>query len=297
MDGKILVLGSTGNIGSLLVQNLQKRNADFIAGTHGLEGMDKLKRLNVQAVDLDYSDPASLDNAMAGVERLFMLTPVSEKMTNWGKNIIDSAVRNNLRFILRISIMDTNPHSPHTIFRLHGKVDQMLRESSIPYSIVQSNVFMQNLSLYWGYSISRNDTFFSMHDDYLVSYIDMRDVAEICAAILTNPGAHQNREYTVTGSESLSDQDVSRILSRVAGRTIRPVSVDEDRFREELLSLGMPEWDINLYISLEHSILEGQHSVISNEIMSLTGRLATTFEQFARDYAQTWEKAPAGVPG
>lgn len=297
MNGKILVLGSTGNIGSLLLQRLQERNADFIAGTYGPEGMDKLKKQNIRGVDLDYGDSASLNAAMQGVERLFMLTPVSSQMVRWGENIIQSARQNDIRFILRISIMNTNPHSPHIIFRLHGDVDRLLRESGIPYAILQSNVFMQNFSLYWGHTIRNNDVFFTMHEGHRVSYIDMRDIADMAGTILTNPAPYQNREYTVTGSRSFTDQEVAGILSSVAGRKINFIPVDEDRFRQVLLSLGMSEWDAGLYVSLEHNILEGHHSVISDLSMAINGRMATTFEQFSRDYAQHWQKVPVGAPG
>jgi uncharacterized protein YbjT (DUF2867 family) len=191
--------------------------------------------------------------------------------------------------------MDPYANSPYLLFKLHGQLDQMLRESGVNYSIIQSNVFMQNFAIYWGKTISASSAFYSMHGDVRVSYIDIRDVASIAATILTNPAAYSKREYTITGPNSLNDHDVSNILTETAGRGIRNIAVDEGQFATELRKTGLPDWDINIYISLEKHILEGHQSVISDANWSLTGKTSTSFRQFASDYASAWKKAPVTV--
>lgn len=295
MSNRILVLGATGNLGSLITQNLQKSGADFIGGALDAAEMSKLKQKNVQGVTLDFNDPASLDKAMRGISYLFMLTPATEKMVSWGTHIIAAAKRNNIQFIVRSSIMDTNPDSQHLLFKMHGQVDQKLRASGIPHAIVQPGAFMQNFVYYWANSINNNNAFYSMHGDYRVSYIDLRDVAAIETEILANPALQRNMEYTITGPESLSDIDVSRTLSKTTGRTIRNIPCDESQYAAELRKMGMSEWNIKLYLSLERRVMEGSLGLISEEKPAITGKTPITFEQFARDYAQEWKKAKVSV--
>ncbi len=295
MSNRILVLGATGHIGSFLVPYLKQKNADVSGAANSEEGKTKLQNMDVEGHLLNFSDPISLGKAMKRIDTLFMLTPISQEMPAWGQNILNAAKKNNVQFIVRMSIMDPYPNSPYLLFKLHGQVDQMVKESGINYSIIQSNVFMQNFAIYWGKTIAGKDTFYSMHGDVRVSYIDMRDVASIAATILTNPAAHPKREYTVTGPNSLTDHDVANILTETAGRGIRSLAVDETQFTSELQKTGLPDWDINIYISLEKHILEGHQSVISDANWSLTGKTSTSFKQYASDYASAWKKAPITV--
>jgi uncharacterized protein YbjT (DUF2867 family) len=191
--------------------------------------------------------------------------------------------------------MDTNPYSPHLLFRLHGHIDAMLRDSGIPYAIVQPNIAMQNFVEYWAAPINSDNAFYFMHGDSRVSYIDLRDVAEIETEIIINPMNHEKREYTITGPESLSDTDIARTLSNAVGRTIRYIPLDESQYVAKLRKMGMAEWDINIQLSLKHRVTEQNLSIISDETQSITGKTSTTFEQFAWSYTQEWKKARVSV--
>ena len=63
------------------------------------------------------------------------------------------------------------------------------------------------------------------------SLIDARDIAEVAARVLTEPG-HLGRVYTLTGPESLSHGDAARILSAELGREVRFIDVPAEAFRQ-----------------------------------------------------------------
>jgi uncharacterized protein YbjT (DUF2867 family) len=292
MNNKILVLGASGNIGSFLTQYLVQRNADIIAGVPAVE-LPKIQKRELPGVALDFNDPASLDKAMQGINSLFLLLPMVPSMLNGGRNIIEAAQRNNIQFILRSSLIDAFPGSPYFLYNVHGRIDQLLRESDIPYAIVHPNSFMQNFVVYHANAINSNNSFsFTGEGSTKVSYIDVRDIATVDAEILVRPEPHRNKEYTVTGPSALSYDEVAGILSAAAGRTIRYVRLSEDQFREGLRKMGAPDWMIKAYMSFEYHINDGDQMIVTNDVCAVSGKTPNTFAQFARDYAQTWQKVP-----
>jgi uncharacterized protein YbjT (DUF2867 family) len=288
----MLILGATGNIGSFLVQKLQEQAADFIAGAPAAD-LIRLNRLGVRAVELDFGDFASLVNAMQGVEKVFMLLPMEERMIEWANNIVNAAIKSNVKFILRSSVIDASPDSGYALFRVHGQIDRLVRQSGITYCITHPNSFMQNFAVYYREAISTDDAFYFSHGSAPISYIDVRDIALANAQILLHSPAHLNTEYDLTGPEALIDERIAELLSAAAGRTIRRVELSESQYTRSLRTMGMTEWDIDVTLSLERHIRDYRQSRISHDVEHLTGKKPGTFAQFARDYAASWKKVPA----
>ncbi len=294
MNNKILVTGATGNIGNFLVQRLKEKGADFVAGVPGPE-MGKLDSLGINAVELDFNDDKTLDKAMKGMDTLFMLLPLEEQMSEWGRNLVYAAKRNRIKFVLRSSVIDSNPESKHLLFKIHGQIDHILRASGIPFCIVHPNSFMQNFVVYLGEMINNTGTFSFAHGNARISYNDVRDVAAVDAEIITNPDLHRGREYIVTGPRAVTDHEIAEMLSKAAGREIKYVPLSEEQYTEELVKERLSEWQVKVNLSLEHNALEDKQSVLSGIVRKITGKNPISFDQFAMDYAATWKKVKAGA--
>ncbi len=87
MSNKILILGATGNIGTLLVQYLKAKGADVTAAAPEDE-QGKIKKAGVPGIAVDLGDRYMLEKAMKGFDSVFMLLPLAEPMTGWAENII-----------------------------------------------------------------------------------------------------------------------------------------------------------------------------------------------------------------
>ncbi|MHB9155632.1 MAG: SDR family oxidoreductase [Endomicrobiales bacterium] len=290
----ILVLGATGNIGSALSVILKDRRASFAGGVP-LSETGKLREQGISAAALDFDNARSLENAMQDVERLFMLLPMEERITGWAQNILSAARRAGVKFILRSSVMDADPRSPYSLFLVHGQVDRMLWESGIPCAIVHPNSFMQNYAVYYGRSIAASDAFYLAQGDGKVSFVDVRDIAAVCAAILMEPAGHVNREYDVTGAEALSNGQVARILTQVAGRRITYVPLSDGRSDETMRRAGLSDWDRDAEHSLDRHIREGKSGRVSGVVKEITGREPVPFLTFAQEYAESWQSVPVIV--
>jgi uncharacterized protein YbjT (DUF2867 family) len=110
----ILVIGGTGTVGGALQRKLADR------GTHARFLVRTVARANEVtsrgfAAAIDYfANLANLDAALAGVERLFLLTPVSPDDQEIKTAIIDPAEGAGVRHVVLLSGAGGDPNSPNS---------------------------------------------------------------------------------------------------------------------------------------------------------------------------------------
>src|SRR5213082_3215531 len=136
----ILVIGSRSKIGSALISDLAARGEQVRALMRSGEGAEVPR--GVETVRGDLGDPASLDAALAGIEKMFLLCGPNEQEVELNKNAIDAAKRAGVELLVRGSILGADVGSPSTFVRDHGECDAYLREAGVDHAIVRPNMFM-----------------------------------------------------------------------------------------------------------------------------------------------------------
>jgi NAD(P)H dehydrogenase (quinone) len=138
----VLVIGATGNIGSALVRELLTDpgpdNVKVRAIVRRPEAAESLRRLGVEAAFLDLAEIERLPlarnkpllDALAGVDRLFLLTGYTVQMLAQSKAVIDAAKLAGVRHIVDLSAWATND----TTSAHHGWYQFVERTSSGPAS-------------------------------------------------------------------------------------------------------------------------------------------------------------------
>ena len=89
----------------------------------------------------------------------------------------------------------------------------------------------------------------------------------------------------LTGPELISNYDVAAVLSKRLGRTItyRELSFDQDK--DAMIRAGVPEQVAEMNAQAFTMIADGDAAWLTDDLPSLLGRPARSFEQFAADYA------------
>ncbi len=287
--GKILVTGATGNIGSQLVLRLKEKNLEVIAGVSSLSKAGRFSKQSIDSAILNFAQPETLETALDGVDKLFLLLPLVEAMGDWGLRAIDAAQKAGVQFILRSSGLGAGSPTDFELGQVHGRIDQALMSSGLSYTIVRPNSFMQNYINYFGGMIKDQQSIFLPQGQGRISLIDVRDIAAVDAEILASPEKHLQKIYDLTGPEALNNEEIARILSRVIGKPITYVDIDESTARQGLAQMGMPEWNIRLMEGLNRRIKLGMTAEVTNWVRTIAGRQPTTFEQFARDHVDAWK--------
>ncbi len=287
--GKILVTGATGNIGSQVVLRLKEKNLEVIAGVSSLSRAGRFSKQSFDSAILNFAQPETLETAFDGVDRLFLLLPLVEPMGDWGLRVIAAAQKAGVQFILRSSGLGAGGPIDFELGQVHGRIDQALMASGLSYTIVRPNSFMQNYINFFGGMIKDQRSIFLPQGQGRISLIDVRDIAAVDAEILASPKNHLQKIYDLTGPEALNNEEIARIISRVIGKPIAYVDIDEPTARQALAQLGMPEWNIRLMEGLNRRIKLGMTAEVTHWVRTIAGRQPMTFEQFARDHADAWK--------
>src|ERR1700681_1185464 len=73
---KVLVIGATGNVGTAVIAELQKRGAEVRALVRKLNAAESQLPAGIEVAVGDLLDPVSVEKALHGVDKLYLLNAV-----------------------------------------------------------------------------------------------------------------------------------------------------------------------------------------------------------------------------
>jgi uncharacterized protein YbjT (DUF2867 family) len=279
----ILVTGATGNNGIEIVKRLAARNVPVRAMVRNLDRASAIAVPDVEIVEGDFDLPETLLKALAVVERAFLLTHSSERAEAQQLAFIDVAKQSGVKQIVKLSQFAADINSPVRFLRYHAAVEAALRSSGIAYTFLRPNLFMQGL-LNFRSTIATQSSFYAAAGDAKVSIVDVRDIADVAVAALTESG-HEGKTYDLTGSQALTHAEMAASLSAALDRQITFVDIPPEVMRETLLGIGFPVWQADGLIEDYAHYRRNEASAIASGIEDATGKAPRQFKDFARDYA------------
>jgi uncharacterized protein YbjT (DUF2867 family) len=122
----------------------------------------------------------------------------------------------------------------------------------------------------------------------------VRDIAAVAAKALTSSG-HERKTYEITGPEALSYGEVAKKFSAALGREIQYFAITPEQQRDAMLKMGLPQYTSDAILDLQRYYDAGHAARVSPDVERLAGRKATTFDQFARDFAAAFKPEVAAA--
>jgi uncharacterized protein YbjT (DUF2867 family) len=285
----VLVIGASGTVGTEVTRQLiaagQRPRALVRDPLAARERLGEAAELIVG--DLDR--PETLDRALDGAGRVFLLTVPGERQLQRERAVIDAARRAGAQQIVRLSRAGADECSPLRIARLHWQAERQLRQSGLAATILRPPMFMQNLRF-----MVRDGTISSAIGDGRVAMVDVRDVAAVAVAALTGDG-HAGRTYVVTGPRALGLADAASLLSRQLGVEISYLRLSPDDVRAAFLGMGVDPWLADDAATLDSLLAAGHDESVTDHVLRVTGRAPRTLEAFVRDLAVAFAPQPAQV--
>lgn len=291
---KIFVTGATGTVGSELVKQLSAGGVPVRVGVHSPGKADRLKALNVETAVIDLATGSGLEQALKGIEKIFLLIPPSPDMEKMTQNVVDAALRTGVKQIVKLSSLGTGADSQYSLGKLHYRAEQIIEKSGIAYTFLRPNFFMQNFINFHGSSIRERGQILFQGGDSGGSFIDVRDIASVALKTLTESG-HEGKRYELTGPESLSWERAARILTEATGRKIEYVSLTEDQARQQMKESGIPDWFIEGLLELGRAFRKGHLAMVTGTLQEITGNPPHTFQQFVKDNIESFTKVPVSA--
>jgi uncharacterized protein YbjT (DUF2867 family) len=279
--GKVLVTGATGNTGSRLVPALRNAGVDVRALVRDEAKAQPLKDAGAEIVVGDLDQPETIDPAVEGVDKIYLLTWNGPTQAQQVQNVIDSVKRvGGAPHIVRHSMWGSKKSR---IVKQGDQAEEAIKSSGLPWTLLQPTFFMQNTMMAAQTIVSDGMIYWDMQDGKL-AMIDVRDIVDVAVAVLTGSG-HEGKSYILTGPEAISLHDVAGTFSKVLGKEVNYVSVPGEAARESMVGMGLPEWIAKGYVELSEGFSEGFANSTTDNVAALNGHAARSFEQFARDFA------------
>jgi uncharacterized protein YbjT (DUF2867 family) len=284
----ILVIGATGTVGSEVVRQLVATGERPRALVRDPATARQRLGDQVEQVVGDLDRPETIAAALAGVDRVFLLTTQSSRQPEWERAVIGAAARAGVGQLVKLSVFRANEQSPLQVARQHGQAERVLAQSGLAATILRPVFFMQNLL-----AMVHDGAIATAAGDGRVAMVDARDIAAVAVATLTG-GGHAGKTYTLTGPQALTFYQVASILSRQTGRPLRHVRVPPDKVRVALQGRGLAAWYADDMAKLHSMLAVGYEEVVTDDIHRVTGRPPRTLAQFAGDHAGVLTRPPAG---
>lgn len=268
----ILITGISGNVGSAVAKYLDTINIPYIAGVR-----DPLKYK--KAVALDFENPSTYDNALKGIDSLFLVRP--PRLTDIKgifEPFINACVKNGVKHIVFLSLLgiENNPFPPHY------RIEKCIKASGIPHTFIRPSFFMQNLTGQHLEDIVQTNQLFIPCGNAKVSFIDTDDIGEIIGKSLINDLA-DNHYYTLTGPKAIDYYEVARVMTKVLGRPITYTKPSLWHFRKVMLERGTPKAFVNVMVALYFTTMMGMAKSVTNTAETLLGRPPHDIEIFIQN--------------
>ncbi len=282
----VLVLGVTGQTGRALLEEFDRDPGEVLLRVAARKPADveKLKAEGREAVRLDLDDPRTFAQALAGVDRLFLLTGYSVAMLHQSKTLVDAARKARVSHIVHQGIFG-NWDCTDPLVAWHQMIERYIEASGIAWTHLRPIFFMENLT---GITPVTDGTFPVFYEDRRAGWIALKDVAAVAATVLRQgPRRHGGQDYWLS-TEVLNGPEVAEILTEVLGRPIRCDVRGPDDL-EALLADPQSPMEPNYgaaVVEFMRQVIDGRMGYIGtvrDDVPFITGRPSTTLRQWATE--------------
>jgi uncharacterized protein YbjT (DUF2867 family) len=260
-----LVLGATGKTGRRLVPRLR------------LRGISVRPASRSSATPFDWSDPASWDAALQGITAAYVVAPREPRRAH---EFVTHAESAGVRRLVLLSGRGADTWGDSTFGLDMRSAEEAVRGSALEWTILRASNFNQNFD---------EDVFHAPLVDGELAlpagavpepFIDIEDVADAAAAVLTEPGRHAYRIYELTGPRALTFGAAADIISRASGRTITYRQVSPTEYTALLVEDGVSEDDAHHVAEMFVLMDRGLIAETTDGVAAVLGRAPRTFEDY-----------------
>ena len=280
-----VITAATGNIGSRVVEHLIAqgiRPRIFVRDpdkAHGRFG----DRVDMVSGDLD--DPRALQSALREGDSLVLIN-TGATLAERDARAAQLARQAGVRHLVKLSALSAA--QAIAMGGWHARGEAAVRESGIPFTIVQPAGFMSN-ALHWAASIKSRGVVRASTGNGRVAYIHPADIAAVVAAVLTQP-AFVGESIAITGPHALSYAQMTAAIGRAIGRDLTFEAASDQHTRERLLANGLPDVEAEELVSLWRAVREERLSTVTSGVERVLARAPLSFDQWAIENAAAFRE-------
>lgn len=272
----IAITGATGQLGRLAIAQILSSTpaSQVVAAVRQPAKAADLAAKGVLVRHADYNDPSSLVQALAGVERLLLISSSEVgQRTSQHRNIIEAAKRQQVKLIVYTSLLRADT-SPLNLASEHRETEALIKAAGIPYVILRNGWYAENHTGAIPAALAQGAVYGSAGEGR-IAWATRADYAEAAAKAITGPiGA--SRTYELAGDTAHTLAEFAAEISRQTGREIPYRDIPAAAYADALRKAGLPEWLATGLASWDAEAARGALFDDGRELSRLIGRPTTS---------------------
>lgn len=282
-SGKIFVTGGSGVIGHRVALRLLRAGyPDVRIGALRPDALEDLNKMGAEIADFAWDKEETYDKALKGVKSVLCTVAYQKDWQTHFPVFLKACMKAGVRHFVKLSFyharVSGDVFQEVPLVRAHGHCDshliKMLSSGDtfqsevhtmvattdaahvtpphMSYTILYATHFMSNPFTFQGKELRESttmSTFYGASGNKGVNYVSPNDVAEVAVRVLLEPVAHYNKEYTLTGSESITDQQIADYIGKHLKKPVMYVDQPLHEFTTELQMGGDPDWMVQVSTS------------------------------------------------
>lgn len=270
----VAVTGASGQLGRLVVQALLREGATPVVAI--VRDPQKVADLAEQGVDVrqaSYDDAESLDRALAGVDRVLLVSgnEFGARIAQH-TNVIRAAERAGVELLAYTSIPQ-GPQNPMILAQEHIGSEAALADSTVPHAILRNGWYWENYLGGLAHAVE-SGVLNGAAGEGRVAGAARADYADAAAKVLTTDG-HAGQVYELGGDERLTYAELAQVISSVAGKPVRYQDLPQADYSAALQQAGLPADYADALADADTGISTGLLDVTSGDLQKLLGRPST----------------------
>lgn len=303
--GKIIVTGASGQFGNAAARLLLEKVAaeDLILLSRTPDSLADLAQAGADVRRADFDDPSSLPAAMAGGERMLLISTVRVgSRVEQHTNAVEAAKAAGVKQVAYTSILGCGaPGNPSVEQFDHLATERMIESSGLAFTHLRNSLYAEAVATAMAIPALQAGHKPENAGRGRVPIVSRDDCVAIAVGVLTQDG-HANKAYDVTGPELWALPDAMALVSEMAGKPIEIELVDDEGMYAYFDSLGVARkasdvvpdgpipWASEGMVTFGQSIREGFMDIESDAVERVTGRKPRTLRSVLEQYQHVWPK-------
>ncbi|RKR90428.1 NAD(P)H dehydrogenase (quinone) [Micromonospora pisi] len=272
----IVVTGATGHLGQLVVDELITRGVpagEIVAAVRSPEKAAGLAARGVQVRRADYNEPESLAAALAGAEKVLLISgsEVGQRVAQH-RNVVEAAKAAGVRLLAYTGTLNADV-TEIMLADEHKATEVVIRESGVPFVFLRNAFYFEVYSANFPAALEHGALIDAVGDAQL-SVATRADFAGAAAAVLVTEG-HENKVYELGGEPSFTMAELATELSRQSGRTVVYNNLSVAEYAAFLASVGLPQAIADIFADASGGASRGDGFTDSGDLSRLLGRPTT----------------------
>ncbi|AFD25661.1 SDR family oxidoreductase [Deinococcus gobiensis] len=275
---KIAVTAATGHLGQLTVQALLDRGVpagDLVAIVRDPQKAQAIAAQGVEVRQADYTQPEGWAQALAGVDRLLLISSSSmEDRAGQHRTVIEAAKAAGVELLAYTSLLKADT-AQMSLAADHQATEAILKESGVPYVLLRNGWYLENYNA--AQSLGAGAVLGAAGEGR-INAASRRDYAEAAAAVLSTEG-HAGRTYELGGDQGFTLAELAAEIGRQGGKDVAYHDLPEGEYEKTLEGFGLPTPVAQMLASSDSGVKRGELATGSSDLRDLIGRPTTTLAQ------------------